>query len=99
MGSPVSSVVANLFMEDFEEKALDQAGKVRPSEWHRFVDDVFSICKRDRLSELLEFLNRQDSNIQFTVQTETNGALPFFDTNAQRTDDGKICTSIPKANA
>ena len=58
------------------------------------MDDVFSICKRDRLSELLEFLNRQDSNIQFTVQTETNGALPFLDTNAQRTDDEKIRTSV-----
>ena len=67
MGSLVSSVVAILFTEDFEDKTLDQAGNARPSEWHRFVNDVFSICMKDQLSELPDFLNHQDSNIQFTV--------------------------------
>ena len=46
MGSPVSSVLANLFMEDFEERAMAEAGNLRPSSWDRYVDDVFSICKK-----------------------------------------------------
>ena len=30
MGSPVSSVVANLFMEHFRERAIEEAGRLRP---------------------------------------------------------------------
>ena len=51
MGSPVSSVVANLFTEDFEERAMAEAGNLRPSSWDRYVDDVFSICKKDMCYE------------------------------------------------
>ena len=93
MDSPVSSVVANLFLQDFEEKVLDQEGSVRPPEWHRFVD-IFSLCKREQLSDMLHFLNCQDSDIQFMVQTEIDSVLPFLDTNVQRTDDGKKRTGV-----
>ena len=37
MGSPVSPIVANIFMEHFEEIALDSRFRL----WRRYVDDVF----------------------------------------------------------
>jgi len=40
MGSPLSLVVANLFMEAFEERALESA-VLRPRIWLRYVDDTF----------------------------------------------------------
>ncbi|MCY6488407.1 reverse transcriptase domain-containing protein, partial [Actinobacillus pleuropneumoniae] len=39
MGSPLSPVVANLFMEDFESKALNSA-RLLPKLWKRYVDDT-----------------------------------------------------------
>jgi len=39
MGSPLSPVVANIFMEDFESKALASA-RLLPKLWKRFVDDT-----------------------------------------------------------
>ena len=42
MGSPLSPVIANFFMEDFEEKALNQA-TLKPTCWYRYVDDTFVI--------------------------------------------------------
>jgi retron-type reverse transcriptase len=42
MGSPLSLVIANLFMEYFEKKAIGQA-TYKPVCWFRYVDDTFVI--------------------------------------------------------
>ncbi|KAG8236204.1 hypothetical protein J437_LFUL016712 [Ladona fulva] len=42
MGSPLSPAVANLFMEQFEEKALN-AAKKKPKCYFRYVDDTFVV--------------------------------------------------------
>jgi Reverse transcriptase (RNA-dependent DNA polymerase) len=80
MGSPLSPVVANLFMADFETKALESA-PLKPSCWWRYVDDIFVIWQhgKDELLRFLEHLNNQHSKIQFTMEVEVNGQLPFLD--------------------
>ena len=45
MGSPMSPVLANLYMEAFEDRALSTAGNP-PRWWKRFVDDTFVILKK-----------------------------------------------------
>ena len=40
MGSPLSQVVANLYMEAFENRAL-QLAPLQPRMWVRYVDDTF----------------------------------------------------------
>ena len=46
MGSPVSSVVANIFMMNFEKRALRLAVHFGPRLWKRYVDDVFTQLRR-----------------------------------------------------
>ena len=79
MGSPLSPVIANFFMVDFEKKALEQATH-KPICWYRYVDDTFAIWPngRERLTEFLHYLNGLHNNIKFTMEIE-EGNMPFFD--------------------
>ena len=62
MGSPISPIVANLYMENFEMKAL-QSSPNPPSLWNRFIDDTFVIMKKAHKEEFLTHINSGDSNI------------------------------------
>ncbi len=90
MGSPVSPIVANLFMEHFEETALDTRFRF----WKRYVDDIFCIIKSEFLDESLLFLNSLFPSIQLTSEVETNGSLPFLDVLVSRFDDCTMKTSV-----
>ena len=79
MGSPISPLIANIFMEEFEVKALNSISNP-PSLWLRFVDDTFVINKAEHSRDLLQHINNQDPHIQFTVEPTQQGSLPFLDT-------------------
>jgi len=71
MGSPLSHVIANYFMENIEEEALIRASH-RPLCWFRYVDDTFVIWPhgREKLDDFHRLLNSVHNNIQFTMQTD-----------------------------
>ena len=84
MGCPASPSIANMFMIKLEETALDTFTGRRPRIWLRYVDDIFSIIKKNLVKRLLEHLNSIHPSTQFTVEIETNGKLPFLDTAVHR---------------
>nr|XP_054759220.1 protein phosphatase 1 regulatory subunit 21-like [Lytechinus pictus] len=95
MGSPVSAVVANLYMEGFEQNAFAQVSfHMPPSVWKRYVDDTFIIVNRSETDSLLSYMNSQQPSIQFTLETEQGGKLAFLDTLVQRHEGGKLSTSV-----
>jgi len=82
MGSPVSPLVANLFMEYLEQKLLDTAPmELKPRLWKRYVDDIFEVVKKSSVEGLTEFFNNLDDSgsIKFTYEMESEGKLPFLD--------------------
>ncbi len=93
MGSPVSAVVANLYMEFFEELALKSAPS-RPRFWKRYVDDTCCIVKRDAVEPLLCHLNDVRPTIKFTMELEKDGSLPFLDTKLTRRDNGTLSVAV-----
>ena len=69
MGSPVSTVIASLYMESFEEQAITSSS-YKPRIWKRYVDDTFAILDRGSVDSFLQHLNNQPS-IHFTCTMET----------------------------
>ena len=56
MGSPISPLIANIFMEEFEVKALSST--CHPTSlWLRFVDDTFVINRAEHSQTLLQHNN------------------------------------------
>ena len=93
MGSPVSSVVANIFMMNFEKRALRLPVHFEPRLWKRNVDDVFSITKKINTEWLLTHINDIDANIRFMIEREHESLLPFLDVSVKR-KGGQIKTSV-----
>lgn len=91
MGSPLSPVAANLYMEHFEKMALDTA-ELKPTVWLRYVDDVWAVWPHgaETLGVFLQHLNSIHENIRFTMEMEVDGSLPFLDVMTTRKPDGTL---------
>ena len=90
MGSPVSPVLANLYKESFEDRALSSAVNP-PRWWKRFVDDTFVILKRDHKEEFLLHINSVDPSIQFTTEEQKEDDDPSIQfTTEEQKEDGSM---------
>ena len=89
MGSPLSLIVANLYMENFEKKALNTTCNP-PRLWMRYVDDTFVIQREDHINNI-------DPAIKFTVEgNQENGAIPFLDTLVKLEADNSLSITVYK---
>ena len=79
MGSPCSPVVANIYMEYFENMALGPELPIPVKDWKRYVDDVFSIIPKGNCDTMLQYLNSIDPHIKFTIeQPNAEGGFPSW---------------------
>ena len=94
MGSPISPIAANIFMEDFENRAL-ATSPCTPKIWERYVDDAFTIIKKDQKQTFLEHLNSINNNIQFTSEDPgEDGSIPFLDMLIIPDGEGRLKTTV-----
>ena len=93
MGSPVSAEMANMVMEDLEERALTTLTN-QPLFWKRFVDDVSTTTKLVSTETFLEHLNSIAPCIKFTIERESEGKIAFLDTMAHHQEDGRLTTTV-----
>ena len=94
MGSPLSPIVANIFMEDFETKVLETVPQP-PSLWKRFVDDTFVVINAAYKEGFFQHINSIDKNIQFTAEnTRADWAMPFLDTLVRPQNNGSLWTTV-----
>ncbi|XP_072039091.1 uncharacterized protein [Amphiura filiformis] len=93
MGSPVSPLAANIFMEHLEDIAIANAHlECKPKLWKRYVDDILEIVCKDEVNNLTDHLNQADDtdSIKFTFEKEADGKIPFLVSLIVRRDDGSV---------
>ena len=94
MGSPLSPIVANIYMEHFEELALRTA-QLQPRVWKRYVDDTFVIWQHGAhtVESFLTHLNGQRDSIKFTMEKEQDNQIAFLDVMVRK-DGANMTTSV-----
>ena len=94
MGSPVSPIVANLYMEAFEHRAITTAVNP-PRIWKRYVNDIFVIQQLTHREVFYQHINSVDPSIQFTVEeTKSDGSMPFLETLVTTQTDGTFAIGV-----
>jgi hypothetical protein len=79
MGSSLSPIVSNIFMENFEKLALDSA-QYKPSLWLRYVDDAFVVWPHgsEQLPNFFNHCNTLRPSINFTRGIESDVRFLFW---------------------
>ena len=93
MGSSLSPVLANIYMEFFETSLLPNINivGVKLILWKRYVDDTFALLEtndEESLDRFLESLNSQEDSIKFTLEKSQNDCIPFLDVYVVKTNNG-----------
>ena len=77
MGSPVSPLLANVWMSEFDKRYLET---YKPILYSRYMDDILTIVKRSGINRRYDAVNEWHSSLKFTFEVEDpDGKLPFLD--------------------
>ena len=97
MGSQLSPVLVNIYMEYLEEMAIGSTSLLKPSLWLRYVDDTFIHWPHQKdVQILLDHVNSIRPSVQFAMQKERDNRLSFLDVLITRTEQGFISSVYQK---
>ena len=85
MGSPLSPVLANIYMEYFKEMALGSTS-LKPSMWLRYAFILW--LHQGDVQILLDHMNSIRPSIQFTIEKEQDNKSPFLNVLVTCTEQG-----------
>ena len=87
-GSPLSPVLANIYMEYFEEMAFGSTS-LKSSLWFRYINYTFILWPhQEDLQTLLDHVNSIPLSLQFTMEKDEDNKLPFHNALETRTEQG-----------
>ena len=97
MGSPVSPLICNIYMESLEQQAIASASEeYKPTMWLRYVDDCLAVIPTGSEKALNDHINSidQTQSIKFTYEAMEDNAIPFLDAHLMIKEDGTIGAKV-----
>ncbi len=91
MGSLCSPLTANIFMEAFEEEAINTS-PVNVNFWGRYVDDTMVVLRKNDIDTFTR--HTYSINLAIIIEREVDGKLPMLDTRMHRKPDGTIKVTV-----
>jgi hypothetical protein len=82
MGSPISSTLAEVYLQYLEETYVKHCLENREITYYkRYVDDILIICDQNRTNEdtIHNIINNIDEQLQFKVPGEENRIINYLD--------------------
>ena len=74
--SPLAPILANIFMGYHEKRWIRNYNYRGLLYYKRYVDNIFAVFKtKDHAVSFYNYINRQHSNIKFTIETEEKNSL------------------------
>ena len=98
MGSSISPVIANIFLNNFESTVLANCPlNFKPSFYRRYMDDTFLLFRNEQQAKMfLDYINSQHNKLQFTYEGESKNCLPFLDVMVTRTNNSFVTSVFRK---
>jgi hypothetical protein len=81
MESPISGIIADIFLQFHENRHLNQILDEKSIAFYeRYVDDIFIICNADKTTpeKIHDYLNSLHPNLEFTPTVEENNSISFL---------------------
>ncbi|GJQ72706.1 hypothetical protein Trydic_g1363 [Trypoxylus dichotomus] len=97
VGSPLSPALSNIYMEEFERRAMESY-ELKPKMWLRYGDDTFVIWPRgeEEINGYLQHLNDSEESIKFTMELEVDNRISFLDVLVYKQSGGTLRTTVYK---
>ena len=77
MGSPL---LANIFMNPYESKWLNEYNPKKPKFYLRYINEILAVFDKEQDSlNFLNLLSNRHPNIKFTIEKEIKPSMTFHD--------------------
>jgi hypothetical protein len=85
-GSPISDVIANMYLETFDRKVLDQLKSYAFGYYRRYSDDILIICPKDVAQEIYNFAVENIKHEKLIIKPSKSEAVLIDNTQKVVTD-------------
>lgn len=95
-GSPISDIIANVYLEDFDRAILDKLNTLRFGYYRRYSDDILLVCPPDAAKELYDFAIQRISQEKVQIKAAKTEAVTVNNITKEVHDITYDITELPE---